>query len=113
VLNFIKRLLGINQPTPIAAVHDQITDAVTATLPEATPKEKVAKATVKTETLTVTATASVEEKVKPETKKSLEKLTKSKIDDLAQERFGVSLDRRKSKDIMIDEFLAAQKKDNR
>lgn len=47
---------------------------------------------------------------KGETKASLEKMTKKDIDDLAKEKFGVELDRRLTKDKMIVEFIATQKK---
>ena len=51
-----------------------------------------------------------ETKPKKETRKSLEKVTKQRIVELAQERFGIEIDRRKTKEFMIDEFLIAQKK---
>lgn len=51
-----------------------------------------------------------EAKPKKETRKSLEKMTKQQIDELAQERFGAELDRRKTKADMIEDFMAAQKK---
>jgi hypothetical protein len=41
---------------------------------------------------------------------ALEKMTKVQIEALAQEKLGVELDRRKTKEFMIDDFLAAQKK---
>ena len=44
------------------------------------------------------------------TKAGLEKLTKVQIDELAKAEMGVDLDRRKTKDAMIKEFLTAQKK---
>ena len=44
------------------------------------------------------------------TKASLGKLTKVQIDELAKSDLGVDLDRRKTKDDMIKDFLAAQKK---
>ena len=37
-------------------------------------------------------------------------MTKVQIDELAAERFGVELDRRKTKADMIEAFMAAQKK---
>jgi len=37
-------------------------------------------------------------------------MTKKDIDDLAKEKFGVELDRRLTKDKMIVEFIATQKK---
>lgn len=42
-------------------------------------------------------------------KAKLSKLTKVAIDNLAKDELGVSLDRRKTKDDLIKDFLAAQK----
>jgi hypothetical protein len=44
------------------------------------------------------------------TKAGLEKLTKVQIDELAKLEMNVELDRRKTKDVMIKDYLAAQKK---
>ena len=44
------------------------------------------------------------------TKASLGKLTKVQIDELAKAELGVNLDRRKTKDDMIKDFLKNQKK---
>lgn len=44
------------------------------------------------------------------TKASLGKLTKVQIDELAKAELGVDLDRRKTKDDMIKDFLKNQKK---
>lgn len=44
------------------------------------------------------------------TKASLGKLTKVQIDELAKAELGVNLDRRKTKDDMIKDFLKSQKK---
>lgn len=43
-----------------------------------------------------------------ETKESLSGMTKTAIDSLAKERFGIDLDRRKNKDSLIEDFLKAQ-----
>lgn len=106
----IKKLLGIEKPAPLVLTQEHSVKEVVAPV---TSKEKVASATVKTETLTV-KTNSVKtktaDKPKRETRKSLEKMTKVQIDELAQERFGVEIDRRKTKEFMIDEFMIAQKK---
>jgi rRNA maturation endonuclease Nob1 len=67
------------------------------------------------------APAEVKVKVKTETKKavtnaakhtkaSLGKLTKADIEKIAKAEFGVDLDRRKTKDDMIKDFLVEQKK---
>jgi hypothetical protein len=44
------------------------------------------------------------------TKAGLEKLTKVQIDELAKSEMSIELDRRKTKDAMIKDYLAAQKK---
>ena len=49
---------------------------------------------------------------KLETRASLNKMSKIQIDDLARENFGVELDRRDRKVLMIGTFLKEQKKDN-
>lgn len=54
-------------------------------------------------------TDSTETKSKKYTKAALGKLTKLKIDAIAKEEFGIDLDRRKTKDAMIADLLAAQK----
>jgi hypothetical protein len=46
--------------------------------------------------------------VAKETRESLRAMTKTDIDALAKERFGVDLDRRKTKDTLIEDFLKAQ-----
>lgn len=105
MFNTIKRMLGIAQP-------ETKTETVEVA---ATPKEKVASATVKTETLTVktnSAKVKTEDKPKREKRPALEKMTKAQIVELAQERFGIEIDRRKTKEFMIDEFMIAQKKAN-
>lgn len=106
MFNTIKRILGIAQP-------ETKTETVEVAATPATPKEKVASATVKTETLTVkTSSVKIKTEDKPKNLKraALEKMTKVQIDELAQERFGVEIDRRKTKEFMIDEFMIAQKK---
>jgi hypothetical protein len=108
MFNAIKKLLGVSAPevkTETVAVAEKPAPV--------TPKEKVASAKVKTETLTVktnNAKTKTTDKPKRETRKSLEKMTKIQIDELALERFGVELDRRKTKTDMIEAFMAAQKK---
>ena len=106
MFNTIKRMLGIAQP-------ETKTETVEVAATLATPKEKVASATVKTETLTVktnSAKVKTEDKPKREKRPALEKMTKAQIVELAQERFGIEIDRRKTKEFMIDEFMIAQKK---
>lgn len=45
-----------------------------------------------------------------QTKATLTKLTKAQIDDLAKTQLSIELDRRKTKDALIKDYLAAQKK---
>lgn len=47
---------------------------------------------------------------KKQTKATLAKLTKTAIDDLAKAELKIELDRRKTKDALIKDYLAAQKK---
>ena len=49
------------------------------------------------------------ESVKKHTKASLVKLTKLQLEELGRAEFGVELDRRKKKDTLVAELLAAQK----
>ena len=48
-------------------------------------------------------------KKQKQTKASLGKMSKVQIDELAKNELGVELDRRKKKDSMIEDYLAAQK----
>ena len=89
---------------------DDSNDIVTLEEPMKTKKDATVEQVVKTEPLTVRPKKSTAEKPKKETRKSLEKMTKVKIDELAEERFGVKLDRRKTKADMIEEFMSVQKK---
>lgn len=89
---------------------DDTDDILVLQTPLKTKKDATVETVVKTEPLTVKPKKNTAEKPKRETRKSLEKMTKVKIDELALERFGVELDRRKTKEFMIDEFLIAQKK---
>lgn len=99
----IKKMLGIEKQDTVAEVA--VTDTVVAT-----PKEKIKSAKVKVEPVTVKAKTNTAPKPKRETRKSLEKMTKVQIDELAAERFGAELDRRQTKEKMIEAFMAAQKK---
>lgn len=53
-----------------------------------------------------------EKPAKKHTKASLAKLTKLQLEELGRAEFGVELDRRKKKDTLVAELLAAQKKKN-
>jgi hypothetical protein len=112
MFNAIKKLLGVVTPEksePLVLEKEQLVEPPKPKK-DVTPKEKIEKAKVKTEPVTVKAKKEVAPKVKKETRKSLEKLTKKQIDDLAQERLGVELDRRKTKEKMIEDFMSSQKK---
>jgi len=107
-INKVKEMLGIKSVRPYE-FEEQDTLVLTPD-DQVTSKEKIEKASVKTNPVTVKHKNHTTQSHKRETRKSLEKMTKVKIDELAQERFGVELDRRRTKEIMIDEFLTAQKK---
>jgi hypothetical protein len=96
----LKKLMGIAYPLS-GGPEPVITDASEA-------KQKIKNAE-KITTVTVKPKKS-KTVTKGETKASLEKMTKKDIDDLAKEKFGVELDRRLTKDKMIVEFMATQKK---
>lgn len=115
----IKKLLGIKKAEPLVLTnpvkHENEVKVIekTAKPKPNKPKEKIASATVKTETLTVKTSGvktKTEDKPKNLKRAALEKMTKVQIDELAQERFGVEIDRRKTKEFMIDEFMITQKK---
>jgi hypothetical protein len=91
----LAKLMGISSPV-------SVTEDVAEAKQKIKNAEKITTVTVKPKkSKTVT---------KGETKASLEKMTKKDIDDLAKEKFGVELDRRLTKDKMIVEFIATQKK---
>lgn len=58
------------------------------------------------------AKAAKTEKAKKHTKTSLNKLTKLQLEELGRAEFDIELDRRKKKDTLITELLAAQKQKN-
>jgi len=97
----LKKLMGIAYPLS-GGPEPVITDASEA-------KQKIKNAE-KITTVTVKPKKPTTQKPKGETKASLGKMTKKDIDDLAKEKFGVELDRRLTKDKMIVEFIATQKK---
>lgn len=104
-MNKVKELLGIKSVRPYEFTEEDKPDILVLT-----PEQKIESAKTVTEPVTVKPKKSTAPKTKRETRKSLEKMTKVQIDELAQERFGVELDRRKTKEFMIDEFMIAQKK---
>lgn len=97
ILNSIKSILGVKAPE-----RSDTPDA-----------EKVKAAKTVTKPVTVKpAKPKAKAKANPDrqTRATLAKLTKVQIDELAKERLGVDLDRRKTKDDMIKAYMAAQKK---
>ena len=104
MFNWVKKLFGTE-----SAVQDKYHAAETVVAPEtkkvAPPPTPKAKPAAKK-----TAPKKAETKTAKHTKASLGKLTKVQIDELAKSDLGVDLDRRKTKDDMIKDFLAAQKK---
>ena len=101
-INKVKEILGIKSVRPYEFVEEEKPDTLVLT-----PEQKIENAEPVKE-VTVKAKTHTTQKPKRETRKSLEKMTKVQIDELAQERLGVELDRRKTKIGMIDEFLIAQ-----
>jgi len=104
MFNWVKKLFGTE-----SAVQDKYHAAETVVAPKtekvAPPPAPKAKPAAKK-----AAPKKAETKTAKHTKASLGKLTKTQIDELAKAELGVDLDRRKNKDDMIKEFLAAQKK---
>ena len=100
MFNWVKKLFGTESTTQdkyFVDGHGDVQEVVVApktkkAAPPPVPKAKPATKTTK------------------HTKATLGKLTKVQIDELAKSDLGVDLDRRKTKDDMIKEFLAAQKK---
>ena len=90
MIKWIKRLFSVEQ-------HVEPTTVV-ATAPEPLVLKEPIEAKLK-------AVA----KPKKETKTSLDALTKAQIETLAKEKFNVDLDRRKTKEAMIKEFIKEQK----
>ena len=95
MFNWVKKILGTAVATPdleAEAVAPKAKPAAKKAAPKkAAPKKAAAKST-------------------KHTKASLGKLTKVQIDELAKAELGVDLDRRKTKDDMIKDFLKNQKK---
>ena len=102
-INRIKELLGVKSVRPYE-FNEEKQDTLVLT-----PEQKIENA-VAVSPVTVKPKKSTTKKPKRETRKSLDKLTKKAIDDLALERFGTELDRRKTKADMIEDFMSAQKK---
>jgi hypothetical protein len=93
MINWIKKTLGIAPAaTPVAKKAPVVTKA---------PVKKPVAAKKPAATAT---------KAKKQTKATLDKLTKMQIDELAKTELGIELDRRKTKDAMIKDYMSAQKK---
>jgi len=99
MFNWVKRLLG----TAVAAPDLEAETVAPKAKPAAKPAAK--KAAPKKAAPKKAAAKSAKH-----TKASLGKLTKVQIDELAKAELGVELDRRKTKDDMIKDFLKSQKK---
>ena len=69
--------------------------------------EKFANAT-KTNELVISPNSVNTSEVKKHTKSTLNKLTKVQLEDLARGDFGLEVDRRKKKDVLVTEILNAQ-----
>ena len=102
IFDTVKELLGIKSTMP------RKFDVITKEEKPAADKVKSAKS--KTKPVTVKPKAVKSSTAVRESQKSLGKMTKLQIDELAQERLGTQLDRRKTKDEMIKAYMAAQKK---
>ena len=70
-------------------------------------QRKFANAT-KTNELVISPNAVNTSEVKTHTKSSLNKLTKVQLEELAKSEFGLELDRRKKKDLLVTEIINAQ-----
>ena len=121
MFNWVKKLFGTESATQdkyFVDGHGDVQEVVVASetekvAPPPTPKAKPAekKAAPKAKPAAKKAAPKkAETKTAKHTKATLGKLTKVQIDELAKSDLGVDLDRRKTKDDMIKDFLAAQKK---
>jgi len=109
MINWIKNALGIAATVPTPQEETK-----PATVPSKKPVAKRRPSTQKTNVGTAkkqaAKKAASELNAKKQTKATLTKLTKAQIDDLAKTQLSVELDRRKTKDALIKDYLAAQKK---
>jgi hypothetical protein len=101
MFTWVKKLFNTEQTVQAATVEPKV-EELKATVAEVAVTTEVKAAPEKAETKAVKT-----EKFK---RAALEKMTKVQIEALAQEKLGVELDRRKTKEFMIDDFLTAQKK---
>ena len=94
MINWIKKTLGIAPAARPVTKESPVVKKAPVKKPKVADKKPAATAT----------------KSKKQTKATLGKLTKAQIDDLANTELGVELDRRKTKDAMIKDYMSAQKK---
>tara|TARA_B100000282_G_scaffold59872_1_gene39896 strand:- start:278 stop:562 length:285 start_codon:yes stop_codon:yes gene_type:complete len=94
-MKWIKQIFGIKE--------DDTQENVDAFLEQ----RKFANAT-KTNELVISPNAVNTSEVKTHTKSSLNKLTKVQLEELAKSEFGLELDRRKKKDLLVTEIINAQ-----
>ena len=95
MFNWVKKILGTTVAAPDLEAETVAPKAKPAAKKAAPKKAAPKKAAAKSA---------------KHTKASLGKLTKVQIDELAKAELGVELDRRKTKDDMIKDFLKSQKK---
>ena len=106
MFNWVKKLFGTESATQdkyFVDGHGDVQEVVVAPKTEKVAPPPVPKAKP-------AAKKAATAKTTKHTKATLGKLTKVQIDELAKSDLGVDLDRRKTKDDMIKDFLAAQKK---
>ena len=94
-MKWIKQIFGIKE--------DDTQENVDAFLEQ----RKFANAT-KTNELVISPNTVNTSEVKKHTKSSLNKMTKVQLEELAKGDFGLEIDRRKKKDVLIKEILNAQ-----
>lgn len=97
MFEFIKSLFGIETSKKPGPVFEEPVKPAVKPAPEPKAKPKAAKETKK----------------KRYTKKQLNEMTKKQIDNLALELFDVKLDGRRQKQILIQEFMDAQRSHNK
>lgn len=104
MFTWFKNLLGVEQPKSVVSASPVIEEIKTAVGAVEVVETPAPAAAVEEKKVTAKKAAT------KHTRAKLESLTKAAIDELAKAELGVDLDRRKTKESMIDEFLAAQKK---
>ena len=95
-MKWLKKIFGVKP-------EDDTQENVDAFLKQ----RKFANAT-KTNELVVSANNVNTSEIKKHSKSSLNKLTKVQLEELAKSEFGLELDRRKKKDLLVTEIINAQ-----